>query len=75
MNRRGISPEEILHTYGIDVTAVPGSRYYINEDTGMLVIFDRSMIAFEGEVKPKEVIYGSFSDAYFHYFSQIEEEK
>jgi hypothetical protein len=71
MVRMGISPREILDSYGIDVSSIPESRYYINEETGMLVVFDRSRIVFEGDVKPKEVVYGSFSDMHFHYFPRI----
>lgn len=67
------SNEEIMETYGIDVTMFPKSGYQVNEEIGMLIIFDRSRIAFEGAVKPKEVVYGSFSDMYFHYFQKIKE--
>ena len=72
MSQRDISAEEIQEMYGIDITMFPKSSYYINEATGMLVIFDRSKIAFEGSVKPKDIVYGSFSDSYFHYFTKIE---
>ena len=75
MNRPGISQEDILNTYGIDVSMFSESNYYINESTGMLVIFDRTRIAFDGEVKPIETIHGSFSDTYFHYFKKLEEAK
>jgi hypothetical protein len=65
------SPEDIQRDYGIDITMFPNSSYYINKATEMLVISDRSRIAFEGSVKPKDVVHGSFSDTYFHYFSKI----
>lgn len=67
--------EEILDEYGIDVSSFPKYSYHINENTGMLVISDRSKIAFEGSIKPKDVIHGTFSDTYFHYFEQIKEKK
>jgi hypothetical protein len=72
MSNNVASPEEIQNTYGIDVTMFPKSSYYINDATGMLVVFDRSQIAFEGSIKPKDTVYGSFSDTYFYYFSKIE---
>lgn len=75
MNRSDVSPEEIQKNYGIDITMFPKSSYYINEATSTLVIFDRSKIAFEGSVKPKDVVYGSFSDSYFHYFPKIEDKQ
>lgn len=67
-------PETILKNYGIDVRLFPRSSYHINESTEMLIIADRSIIAFEGQFKPKEVIHGTFSDTYFHYFPRIKDE-
>lgn len=67
--------EEILNEYGIDVSSFSKSSYHVNENTGMLVISDRSKIAFEGAIKPKDVIHGNFSDTYFHYFEKLKEEK
>lgn len=75
MNRLGISQENILNDYGIDVSMFPESNYYINESAGMLVIFDRTRIAFDGEVKPVDVVHGSFSDTYYHYFKKLEANK
>jgi len=75
MNRPGTSIEEIQKNYGIDISIFPKSGYYVNEETGMLVIFDRSQIAFEGSIKPKETVYGSFSDTYFYYFEKLKEDQ
>jgi hypothetical protein len=74
MNRKGTSIKEIHQDYGIDVSTFSKSGYYINEETETLVIFDKSKIAFEGPVKPKDAIYGSFSDTYFYYFAKLKEE-
>jgi hypothetical protein len=75
MNRPEISQEDILKNYGIDVSMFSSSNYYINESTGMLIVFDRTRIAFDGEIKPVEVVHGSFSDSYFHYFKKLEDNK
>ena len=75
MNSHGISQENILNDYGIDVNMLPEPNYYINESVGMLVIFDRTRIAFDGEVKPVDIVHGSFSDTYYHYFKKLEANK
>lgn len=75
MTREEKTPEEILEEYGVDVTTFSRSSYQIKENTGMLVISDRSRIAFEGEIKPKEVVHGNFSDMYFHYFQKLEDKQ
>lgn len=75
MNSVRISQEDILNDYGIDVSMFAESNYYINESTGMLIIFDRTRIAFDGEVKPVDVVHGSFSDTYYHYFKKLEATK
>ena len=54
---------------------LPEPNYYINESVGMLVIFDRTRIAFDGEVKPVDIVHGSFSDTYYHYFKKLEANK
>lgn len=72
MKRKEITPEEIRDEYGVDVSSFSRSSYHVNENTGMLVISDRSKIAFDGEIKPKEVVHGNFSDMYFHYFQKLE---
>jgi hypothetical protein len=75
MNRTGISQEEILNNYGVDISMFSSFNYYINESTGMLIVFDRTRIAFDGEIKPVEVVHGSFSDTYFHYFKKLEDKQ
>lgn len=66
---------EVRKHYGIDPSQIHGSTYYINEDTDMLVVTSKTKVAFEGEVKPKETIYGSFADTYFYYFKKLKETK
>lgn len=75
MSKNLISVEEIIEVYGVDLTMFPNSSYYINEQTGILVISDRSKIAFEGRIKPKDVVHGSYSDSYFYYFTKLEGEQ
>jgi hypothetical protein len=65
------SIKNIMDLYGLDVSVFPRSSYYINEKTEMLVISDRTKIEFGGNVQPKEVVYGSFSDSYFYYFEKL----
>lgn len=75
MNRAGIDPSEVLNEYGIDISMFPESNYYINESAEMLVIFDRTRIAFDGEIKPIDVVHGGFSDMYFHYFKKLDRQQ
>lgn len=67
--------DEIQSIYGIDPSSIQNSSYYINEESGMLVISSRSMVAFEGEVKPAYTASGSFSDSCFYYFRKLEDKK
>jgi hypothetical protein len=71
MNRFEVIQEYILNNYGIDISIFSGSNYYINESTGLLVVFNRTLIEFDGEIKPVEVMYGSLSDNYYYYFKRL----
>lgn len=72
MSKKQLSKKQILETFGVDVSNISTLSYNINEESDMLVICSRSKIDFDETTKPKETVYGSFSDTYFYYFSKVQ---